>query len=348
MTFPEFFGNEATAGTLLEMISAGRIPQTILLSGPEGIGKATLARRFAAALLGAGWKVERDDLSLPHNLETIADREKWTAERRAEDPFLFGSHPDFLTFPPDGPLRQLSIQQMRMLRERAPFKPLQGSRRVFLIDHLDRANEQAANSLLKVLEEPPDHLVIIATAENSYDLLPTIRSRSILLPMTRLSDEDMRAFAAVRRLPEAEARIAIAEGSPGLAASIDLEEFRERRDFLLCAFECGAGLSSWAAWVQRSEPFGSRKSEKLDLYLKLAYGVLEDILSAAHGCHALRNRDVQTRIEAIAQRVSFGWIEAATRAVDELVLMVRRNIQKSPALDAMIIILRNRFQYAST
>jgi len=330
------------------MISAGRIPQTILLSGPEGIGKATLARRFAAALLGDARKIERDDLSLPHNLETLSDREKWPADKRAEDPLLFGSHPDFLTFPPDGPLRQLSIQQMRLLRERAPFKPLQGSRRVFLIDHLNRANEQAANSLLKVLEEPPDHLIIIATAENSYDLLPTIRSRSILLQMARLSDDDMRAFAAARRLPEAETRIAVAEGSPGLAAGIDLEEFRERRDFLLCAFECGAGVSSWASWVQRSESFGMRKSEKLELYLKPAYSMLEDILSTAQSCGIVRNRDVHGRIEAIAQRVSFDWIEAAIRALDELVLMVRRNIQKLSALDAMIIILRNRLQYAST
>ena len=55
---------------------------------------------------------------------------------------------------------------MRCLRERAQFKPLRGPHRVFLIDHLERANEQSANSLLKVLEEPPDHLVIIATTEN--------------------------------------------------------------------------------------------------------------------------------------------------------------------------------------
>ncbi len=85
-----------------------------------------------------------------------------------------------------------------------------------------------------------------------------------------------------------------------------------------------------------------RKSEKLDFYLKLAYGVLEDILTTAHGHRTARNRDVQPRIEAISERVSFSWIEAAVRALDELVLMVRRNIQKSAALDAMIINLRNR------
>jgi DNA polymerase-3 subunit delta' len=342
MAFPEFFGNQPVADTLAQTITAGRIPQTILLSGPEGVGKATLARRFAASLLGDSRKIECDDLSLPHNLEIIEQREKWPAEKRADDPLLFASHPDFITFAPDGPLRQLSIQQIRLLRDRAPFKPLRGSRRIFLIDRLERANEQAANSLLKVLEEPPDHLILIATVENAYDLLPTIRSRSILLQMGRLSDEDMRAFASSRRLPDEETRIAMAEGSPGMAASIDIEQFRERRDLLLAALECGAGLSSWAAWVQRSESFGMRKSEKLDYYLRLTYGLLEDILALAHGRRAVRNRDVHARIEAISKRVSFGWIEAAARGLDELVLMVRRNIQKSAALDAMIINLRNR------
>ncbi len=73
-------------------------------------------------------------------------------------------------FRPDGPLRQITIEQMRLLKERAQFKPLQGKRRVFLIDQIDRANEQAANSLLKTLEEPPEHLILLLTAENPYDL----------------------------------------------------------------------------------------------------------------------------------------------------------------------------------
>src|SRR3982074_2956513 len=156
------------------MIQQERIPQTLLFAGPEGIGKATLARRFGAQLLGAAEKIEQDDLSLAHNSAIVAARERWPAEKRNEDPLLFASHTDFVTFPPDGPMRQISIPQMRMLKERAKFKPLHGSRRGFLIDHIDRANEQAANSLLKVLEEPPDHLILILTAENPYDLLPTI------------------------------------------------------------------------------------------------------------------------------------------------------------------------------
>ena len=182
------------AAALDRMIEQERIPQTLLFAGPEGIGKATLARRFGARLLGGAAKIEQDDLSLPHNAAIVAGRERWPAEKRNEDPLLFASHPDFVTFPPDGPLRQLSIPQMRQLKESAPFKPSRGARRVFLIDHVDRAGEQAANSLLKTLEEPPEHLILILTAENAYDLLPTIRSRAAPIYFTPLADDEMRAF----------------------------------------------------------------------------------------------------------------------------------------------------------
>jgi DNA polymerase III subunit delta' len=346
--FPNFYGNSSVASTLAHTIEQNRIPQTILLSGPEGVGKATLARRFAARLLGDPVKIERDDLSLPASLEIIEQRDKWTSDKRADDPLFFSTHPDFVTFAPDGPLCQITIQQMRLLRERAQLKPLHGRHRVFLIDHLHRANEQAANSLLKVLEEPPDHLVIIATAENLYDLLPTIRSRCIIFQMGRLSETEMMDFARTRGLPDAETRIALAEGSPGLAASLDLEQFRNRRALILAAFECAAGLTPFSTWVQNSESFVTSRSEKLDSYLKLTYGVLEDILGALYGKVADKNRDIQPQIATLANAVSVSWLEKAVRYVDELVLMVRRNIQKTAALDAMIINLRNPQERLST
>ena len=346
--FPDFYGNAQVAQTLANMIGAERIQQTILLSGPEGVGKATLARRFAAHILEHAERIEKDDLSLPDNLDILEQRDKWTSEKRADDPLLFSTHPDFVTFAPDGPLRQITMQQMRTFRERAQFKPLHGDRRVFLIDHLDKANEQSANSLLKILEEPPEHLLIFATAENLYDLLPTIRSRSLVLQMSRLPDDELREFAQARNLPDMETRIALAEGSPGVAATLDLDVFRDRRDVLLAAYECAAGLSKFEKWVQCSESFGARKSEKMDFYLRLAYGLLEDVLSVWQGRPAIKHRDIQNRLSEIAHRVSFQWIERAVTILDELAMMVRRNIQKVGALDAMIINLRNTLEGSRT
>ncbi|SPE25390.1 DNA polymerase III, delta prime subunit (fragment) [Candidatus Sulfopaludibacter sp. SbA3] len=138
--FEGFWGNQAVTQALEQMISQGRLAQTLLFSGPEGVGKATLARRLGAHLLGQAELIERDDLSLPANVEAIAAREKLPAEKRNDDPLMLATHADFVTFPPDGPLRQISIQQTRLLKDRAQFRPNKGNRRVFLIDHVDRAN----------------------------------------------------------------------------------------------------------------------------------------------------------------------------------------------------------------
>jgi DNA polymerase-3 subunit delta' len=322
-----------------------RIPQTILLDGPQGVGKATLARHIAAALIGGAEKIEQDDLSLEANAEVIAEREKWPADKRNEDPLLFATHPDFLTFPPDGPLRQISIEQMRLLKERAQFKPLHGSRRVFLIDHIDRANEQAANSLLKILEEPPPHLILLLAAENPYDLLATIRSRAVSFHLAPLSNAEMKTFAASRDLADVDRRIALAAGSPGLAVSMDLEVYDERRTAMLKLLEVAAGSAPFAEWAKYAEAMAPRKLEKLDMLLNILYVLLEDVLLLAQGSPDLRsieirNADIRRDLEALAGRVSFRWIRTAVQRADELSALVRRNIQKSIALDALVVELR--------
>ena len=338
--FPDFYGNAPSAGALEQLTRQERIPQTLLFAGPEGVGKATLARRFAAALLGDARKIEQDDLSRAENQAIVADREKWTAEKRNEDPLLFATHPDFVTFAPDGPLRQISIPQMRLLKELAQYKPLHGKRRVFLIDHIDRANEQAANSLLKTLEEPPEHLIVIMTAENPYDLLPTIRSRAVPFQLAPLSNEEMSVFLGQRGLEDAHRRMALAAGSPGLAISIDLETYDQRRTAMLDLLKVAAGRAPFADWARHSETLAARKQERLDLMIKVLYILLEDILLLRNGAADIRNVDIRGELQAVAGRVSFEWIRAAVKKIDELVELVRRNIQKSIALDALAIEMR--------
>jgi DNA polymerase-3 subunit delta' len=338
--FENFWGHSQVTRALERMTAQERIAQTLLFAGPEGVGKATLARRFAALLLGDPAKIEQDDLSLPHNLEIISARERWPADKRNQDPLLFASHPDFVTFAPDGPLRQISIEQMRLLKERAPFKPLRGNRRVFLIDHIDRANEQAANSLLKTLEEPPEHLILIATAENAYDLLPTIRSRAVPFWFAPIAAEEMRKFVTERGLDDATRRVALAAGSPGIAVSLDLEAHEKRRAAMLVLLEAAAGAAPFGAWIPYSETIGRSKNEKLELYLKVLYDLLRDLLILREGAGAIRNDDVRQKLEALAKQVSFPWIRTAVKKVDDLADLLRRNIQKTIALDDLILELR--------
>lgn len=344
--FENFHGNPKVVQALSQMLAQDRLAQTLLFSGPEGVGKATLARRLGACFLPRPELIEQDDLSLPQRVEAIADREKWTAEKRNEDPLLFSTHPDFVTFPPDGPLRQISIPQTRLLKESAQYLPHKGRRRVFLIDHVDRANDQAANSLLKTLEEPPDHLILIMTAENAYDLLPTIRSRAVPFHFARLSADEMRAFVQGRDLDQPDRRIQLSGGSPGVAASIDLEAYDRRRAAMLVLLKAASGAGPFASWVPIGESIGRSKSEKLELYLRVLYDLLRDLLVLHEGAGALqnaaiKNQDIRRELEPLAARIEFAWIRKAVVRVDEIAMMMRRNIQKVIALDALILELRS-------
>ena len=338
--FENFWGNPNVIQALDGMLAQNRLAQTLLFAGPEGVGKATLARRLAARLLGHAELIERDDLSLPENVDTIAGRERWPSEKRNEDPLLFSTHPDFVTFAPDGPMRIITIQQTRLLKERAQFLPNKGNRRVFLIDHVDRANDQAANSLLKTLEEPPDHLVLIMTAENAYDLLPTIRSRAVPFYFAPLDRESMREFVRSRGLDQADRRIQLAGGSPGVAVSIDLEAYDKRRAAMLTLLRVAAGLAPFEKWLPVGEAIGRTKSERLELHLKVLYDLLRDVLILREGAGGIKNEDIRGELQALAAKVEFAWIRKAVAQADELVEMMRRNIQKAIALDAVIMSLR--------
>ena len=231
-----------------------------------------------------------------------------------------------MTFPPDGPLRQLSIQQMRLLRDRARFKPQKGDRRVFLVDHLDRANEQAANSLLKTLEEPPDHLVLLLTAENAYDLLPTIRSRAVTLYLAPLAEEEMRRFLASRDLDQAGRRVALAAGCPGVAAALDLAEYDRRRNAMLTMLQAASGETSFQAWAERADSVASRKDDKLDGYLKTLYGLLADLLAIREGSDTLRNTEVRGELE----RLAILHTGAEARAKEFLNMVMEKAIRSMP------------------
>lgn len=349
MPFADYLGNTANVAALRGMLIQDRLPQTLLFSGPRGIGKATLARYLAAAIhcadaaaddfcgqCHACRRVLAADLSLPEHQSQLEERQKMPAPKRGENPLVISTHPDYLIFPPDGPLRMIGIEQARKMRSAARFNPSEGSRRIFVLDGADRANDDAANSLLKTLEEPAPALTIILVAENPYDLLPTIRSRSVPFYLSRLSTEEMQEFFSRRPdLHEADRKrlASWAQGSPGEALSIDVEEYLARREVMLAVLKTALGASGFADLIGRTESIARKSREKLDVLIEMLYGLLGDLLHLRYGSGRLINQDIREDLRELSERVGFAWMEKASKSLDELDRLRRRNIQKQIALE---------------
>jgi DNA polymerase-3 subunit delta' len=122
---------------------------------------------------------------------------------------------------------------------------------------------------------------------------------------------------------------------------MDLAAYDRRRTAMLALLESASGRTPFSSWAKFSESIGQSKTEKLEHYLKTLYLLLEDLLAVRHGHPSLRNRELRPQLEALARAVSFEWIAAAVKKVDELNEFLRRNIQKSIALDALVVELRN-------
>jgi|SRR5580658_5488411 DNA polymerase-3 subunit delta' len=123
--------------------------------------------------------------------------------------------------------------------------------------------------------------------------------------------------------------------------SIDLEVYDRRRAAMFALLKVAAGVEPFGAWLKHSDSIAARRTEKLDSYLDVLYILLEDVLRLANGVPMIRNEDLRGELDTLAGKVSFSWLRAAVEKVDELVELVRRNIQKSLALDAFAVLSKS-------
>ncbi len=101
---------------------------------------------------------------------------------------------------------------------------------------------------------------------------------------------------------------------------------------MLALLKVAAGAAPFASWAPVAEAIGRSKSEKLELHLKTLYELLRDVLVLQHGGGEIRNRDIRGELESLARKVDFAWVRKAVAKTDEIVELVRRNIQKGIAL----------------
>jgi DNA polymerase-3 subunit delta' len=183
----EHFGlvpEQAEAKRLLEAALTEGAAHAYLLHGPPGVGKRSAAFAFAAALLGD--------------------------ERRVQ----VRSHPDLYVLEPLGEM--IRIDDVRALRHDLHMRPFEADRRVYVVLDAHRLNEDAADALLKDLEEPPEYATILLVASELGPLPPTILSRCQLVPFRRLSERGVREWISARAEERTEAEVrALARASAG-------------------------------------------------------------------------------------------------------------------------------------
>jgi DNA polymerase-3 subunit delta' len=202
---PELFGHPSTVlSQLQEAIANGQLAHGLLLSGPQGIGKATLAYMLARKLLGEG--------------EDVFGR------------LMAGSHSDLMVIQPlfdekkEEFAKEISVEQTRGIAQFFSMTAGEGGWRIVIIDGADSMNMQASNAILKILEEPPPNAILILVAHRAGKLLATIRSRCRTLKIMPPDEEDFMTIMR-RHLPESDREEILKLGeitdhSPGLALQL--------------------------------------------------------------------------------------------------------------------------------
>mgnify|MGYP004652241699 CR=1 FL=1 len=170
MNFECFYGNERAKDYFTSCFKRSAIPHAVLITGEHGIGKSMLAGIISRAIVCSGENPPCESCS---------------ACRKSKK----GFHPDIINV--DGASREVNVDFIRALKRDALLLPNDGERKVYVIDHADALNHQSQDSLLKILEEPPLFTFFILLCYNYSDVLGTILSRCVRIPLSPLSDSDM-------------------------------------------------------------------------------------------------------------------------------------------------------------
>ena len=361
MGFSDFLGNTATVNRLRESIGAQRFPHSMILAGPKGAGKYTLALMLAKAVNCLN-PTESDGLpdfcgvcanctriADSANLEVlveeaVAARDDLRETDKKETRILIQTHPDVLIVPPDPPQLLIKLGQVRQVIHVAYYRPPVEARRTFTIFTSSAFMKEAANSLLKVLEEPPEHTTLILLTENPQELLPTIRSRAVIHRLGALPAAELEALLA-RRRPELKAQdralaARLAEGAVGRALNLDLGVYLASRQDALVLLRTALRDPDYSQLFHATESYraGADGQEKTINLLRALGSLVEDLLLVVAGAPGLiRNLDLGAELGRLAEGLTVEWIDGAARALVQVEQGMRRNLLRSLSLDAMAV-----------
>jgi len=359
MGFSEFLGNDRIVTALRGGLRTERVPHALLFTGPRGVGKFTLARMFAQA---ANCERRKDDFcgecATCQRIALLAEPERLIEQGLAERgesadaatvervPLILQSHPDVWALVPD-PVRlktpvarpMLRVGQLRAVQRAAYFQPM-GRRRVFILDGADTMRWDVANVFLKLLEEPPGSATLILTAPSPYSLLPTIVSRCMQFHFAPLPQADVEKILQDKTAhTPAERKLAaqLAEGSPGLAIEMNLEQASQQRRNALRILERAARGEGFAHLFAETAALAKDRESSFEEQIAAFYGLLSDLLELTSGVKqpTLRNVPLVKELTALANSVNTAWVMRAISGFDELRAGARRNLNRQLGLDAL-------------
>src|SRR5437588_8274560 len=361
MPFSDFAGNPETIHRLREMLARNRFPHAVILSGAHGSGKYTLALMLARAMdclerpstdglpdfcghcSNCTRIAQSEDLN-SRFAEAVEARENLRDTDKKETRLFVQTHPDVLIIPPDPPQLMIKVDQVRHVIETIYYRPGEARRRVYTFSSSSFMKE-AANSLLKVLEEPPEFASIFLLTENPGELLPTIRSRSMTFNLGAVAVTEIESRLAQLR-PEWNARqralvARLSEGAIGRALSFDLESYVAARSHALIMLKSALGGSdnnnahTELFKVTESYRSGAEGRTKIDNLLRTFYSLLEDLMFLQSGAAQLvRNTDILGELKKMSEAADFAWVQRAAEGLGEVERGLRRNLLRSLSLDA--------------
>src|SRR5437764_12091497 len=357
MGFSVFPGNEDVVRRLRGMLARNRFPHAVILAGPAGSGKYTLSLMLAQAMnclpspIIAGLPdfcgkcsnclriSEALDLS-SRCTEAVEARENLRETDKKETRLFVQTHPDVLVIPPDPPQMLIKVDQVRRVIGTIYYRPSEARERVYIFT--DSAfMKEAANSLLKVLEEPPEFATIFLLTENPGELLATIRSRCMLLSLHSLSPPQIEQYLAKHRpdwTPQRRALVArLSEGAVGRARTFDLETYSAARNHALIILRTALRTAEHSELFTVTETYraGAEGRDKIELLLRCFYSLLQDLLFLeSKSPDLIRNIDVKGELEKLSQATDFDWLSSAADRLAEVERGLRRNLLRSLSLDA--------------
>jgi len=239
----------------------------------------------------------------------------------------------------------IKVDQVRRVIETIYYRPSEARERVYIFT--DSAfMKEAANSLLKALEEPPEFATIFLLSENPGELLPTIRSRSMVFPLGALGVEEVERYLAEQRpewkVPQRALVARLSEGALGRARSFDLDAYVSARADALTILNSALKGEEHTQLFKITESYraGAEGREKTEQLLRTLYSLLRDLMFVGSGSPGLvRNADIQSQLVKLAETADFDWIAAASDRLAEVERGMRRNLLRSLSLDSLSLAL---------